>query len=424
MNAALKPEPAPIVACTISRDVQNFDLLIEDMEAALGETWGDLGFRDAIAYFGQPEAADLEFVAIAIDEDDESELGLVSEIIKAAKARGIKVVLVAEDVGPMALHQLLRMGADDFCPYPLPEGALRDAIERLRAPAPVAAAPVAAEPQAPRLKVGDDRNGVVLPVHGLAGGVGASTFATNLAWELAIHDADPKAKKKSRDPASAARVCLLDLDFQFGSASTYLDLPRREAVYDLLSDPSAMDATSFMSTLVTYGDRLHVFTAPADLLPLDFVTPDDVAALVALARSQFDFVVIDMPTAIVPWTETVLNAAQVYFALLQLDMRSAQNALRLIRALKSEQLPLERLRFVLNRAPGFTDMSGKARVKRMAESLDIKIELQLPDGGREVVQADDHGLPLAVNASRNALRKEIAKVAGGLHALSRAEVAA
>ena len=28
--AILQPEPAPIVACTVSRDVSNFDLLIED----------------------------------------------------------------------------------------------------------------------------------------------------------------------------------------------------------------------------------------------------------------------------------------------------------------------------------------------------------------------------------------------------------
>jgi len=38
-----QPQTAPIVACTISRDVQNFDLLIEDMETVLGESWGDLG---------------------------------------------------------------------------------------------------------------------------------------------------------------------------------------------------------------------------------------------------------------------------------------------------------------------------------------------------------------------------------------------
>jgi pilus assembly protein CpaE len=46
--------------------------------------------------------------------------------------------------------------------------------------------------------------------------------------------------------------------------------------------------------------------------------------------------VIDMPGTVVQWTETVLNAAHVYFALMELDMRSAQNALRLIRALKAE----------------------------------------------------------------------------------------
>ena len=31
-----QPETSSITACTISRDVQNFDLLIEDMDTALG----------------------------------------------------------------------------------------------------------------------------------------------------------------------------------------------------------------------------------------------------------------------------------------------------------------------------------------------------------------------------------------------------
>ena len=34
-----QPQMTPIVACTVSRDVQNFDLLIEDMEDVLGESW-------------------------------------------------------------------------------------------------------------------------------------------------------------------------------------------------------------------------------------------------------------------------------------------------------------------------------------------------------------------------------------------------
>ncbi len=65
--ANLQPEPAPIVACTISRDVQNFDLLIDDMELELGESWGDLSFDDAQVFLEQPDAETLEFVAIAVN---------------------------------------------------------------------------------------------------------------------------------------------------------------------------------------------------------------------------------------------------------------------------------------------------------------------------------------------------------------------
>ena len=146
--------------------------------------------------------------------------------------------------------------------------------------------------------------------------------------------------------------------------------------------------------------------------------------LIDMAQANFDFVVIDMPKTVVAWTETVLNAAHVYFALLELDLRSAQNVLRMLRALKAEGLPHEKLRYVLNRAPKFTDLSAKSRVKRMAESLDISLEVQLPDGGTQVTQANDHGLPLQENAGKNPLRKEIAKLAKSLIDINKSDAAA
>jgi len=409
--ATLQPEPAPILACTISRDVQNFDLLIDDMEHELGESWGDLSFDDALVFLGQPDAASLEFVAIAVDAEDEADLTRISDIIRTAKGKSIKVVLIADQVSPIALHQLLRLGADDFVPYPLPNGALHDAIARMRQPAPVAA--VAPQPEAeavatPKFKAKGDREGVVLPVHGLAGGTGASTFAVNLAWELA-----------TISKTDAPRVCLLDFDFQYGSAATYLDLPRKEMVFEVLSDTASIDSDAFLQSMLTFNDKLHVFTAPADMLPLDIISPDDLGRLIDMAAANFDYVIIDMPKTIVGWTETVLSRAHVYFALMELDLRSAQNVLRLVRALKAEGLPHEKLRYVLNRAPKFTDLSGKSRVKRMAESLDIGIEIQLPDGSVQVTQANDHGLPLAETAAKNPLRKELQKLAKSLHDLNK-----
>lgn len=400
MSSAMpQPDTSLISACTVSRDVQNFDLLIEDMELALGENWGDLGFNEALAFFGQPEAKALEFIALAMDETDEENLALMSEIITQAKSRNIKVILIAEDVTPASLHSLLRQGADEFVPYPLPENELAEAIQRVRAAEEAALT----NANSPQLASDNYKEGAVIVTHGLAGGSGATTLAVNLAWELATG-------RKNDNPS----VCLLDFDLQFGTVATYLDLPRREVVYDMLSDTESMDDEIFGQSLVEFQDNLQVLTAPAEMLPLDLISSDDVTRILKMARRHFDYVVIDMPSTLVSWTEAVLNASHVYFGTIELDMRSAQNTLRFKRALQSEDLPLEKMRYVMNRAPKFTDLNGKSRIKRMSESLAISIDVLMPDGGKQVSQCADHGLPLALSAAKNPLRREIAKLAASI----------
>ncbi|TCK99433.1 pilus assembly protein CpaE [Shimia isoporae] len=401
-NEPMQTEPSPILACTICRDVQNFELLIVDMEEALGEQWGDLGFEDAIPFMAQPDAQHLEFIALAIDDMDEDDLDVLTNIITEARNRNIRILLIAEDVTPASLHHLLRHGADEFIPYPIPPGELQAAIDKIRS------APVEPEIEQPQQTVklssnGESREGVVIAVHGLAGGTGATTLAVNLGWELANID-----KKKSPS------VCLLDFDLQFGTVSTYLDLPRIEAVFELITDTDSMDSDSFGQALQTYEDKLHVLTAPADVIPMDLISPEDVERIIDMARQHYDYVIIDMPSTLVVWSEVILQAAHVYFATMEIDMRSAQNAMRIKRAFQAEDLPFEKLRYVMNRAPKFTDLAGKSRVKRLAESLDISIDLNMPDGSRQVMQASDHGQPLAMNAPKNPLRKEIAKLAKSL----------
>ncbi|GAB1377621.1 AAA family ATPase [Pararhodobacter sp.] len=397
---------APIRACTVSRDVQNFDLLIEDMELELGESWGDLTFPSALKFLDQPDAKGLEFIAIALDDDDEANMALVEAVIQRANTLSIRVLLIAEELGPIALHRLLRLGASDFVPYPLPEGALHDAIQRLRAPSPDMST---IAPQSRMMVSQNQPLGAVYAVQPLAGGSGATTFAVNLAWEIA------------NSGKTAPSVCLLDFDLQTGSIATYLDLARTEKVYELLSNTAVMDRDFFLNTLQTFNDKLKVLTAAADMLPLDLITPDDIERVITMARASFEVVIIDMPGTVVQWTETVLNECDAYYATMELDMRSAQNALRLIRALKAEDLPLDKLRYVLNHAPKFTDLSGKARAKRMAESLDIEFEVMLPDGTAQVTHANDHGLPLAEIAPKNPLLKEIRKIAQSIVASNRDE---
>ena len=179
-----------------------------------------------------------------------------------------------------------------------------------------------------------------------------------------------------------------------------------------------------MSALLTYKDKMHVLTSPNDIIPLDMIQPEDITRIVEQATANFDFVILNMPNTLVAWSETILNACQFYFATVELDMRSAQNVLRMVKALKQEDLPFDRMRYILNRSPKFTDLQGKARVKRMAESLDIKLDMTLPDGGKQVMQAGDQGETLAEYAHKNPLRKEIAKLAASIKEMAIAAKAA
>lgn len=390
----------PVIrACTVCRNVQNFDLLIEDMEAEFPNSWGELSFVETVAFLEDPESSRLELLAIAIDDHDEAQANLIRAIIERATSKSIRVLLIAEALSPILLHQLLRAGADDFVPYPLPERALHEAIARLKNARRGAVT-------TPDAKIVSGRSGSVFAVQSLSGGAGATTFAVNLAWELC------QTKKGAETP----RVCLMDFDFQTGSVSTYLDLPRTEKVYELLSQINSIDKDAFSAALQTFQDKLKVLTAPSDMLPLDLLTPEEIERLVSTARDSFDYVIIDMPRTIVNWTETVLSVSELYFGLFELDMRSAQNMLRLIRAMKADGLSIDKFRFLLNRAPKFTDLGGKSRAKRMADSLGISIATHIPDGGVQVRDANDHGLPLCEFAPKNPVAKEIRKFATSLAA--------
>ena len=386
-------EQAP-EALVFAHGFADLEPLAEELDREFGpENWVEVPADATERAFGRLHG-DTGFALVTIGSDEPATIEAAARLIRSARDNGLVVLLVVGEVSSRTMHRLMREGVADFAPYPEPKGALREAIERLRL------ARSSGKDAATIAQGGAPRRGRLIGIYGVAGGVGASTLAVNLAWEL-TH----LVRREGR------RVALLDFNFQYGSIATFLDVPRREAVYELVSDASTLDQTSFAQALSTYQDRMHVLTAPRDALPLDIVSPADVSAIVALAQEAFDYVIVDMPQALMNWSEQVYSAADEFLALMEIDMRSAQNMFRFLRTLKSEGMALDHLKFVLNRAPGMTELSNKARVKRVAESLGIEFAHQLPDGGKQVSAACDQGVPLTEAARSNPLRKEIARIA-------------
>ncbi len=392
--ALLKLTERKMEAYAIASNTASFELLNGDLHGLFGQSWANVSVAAAGEMLGRGSLHGEETLIVCVEAQDEQNLEPIDSFVRAAKKAGFVVVLVAKDVSPTALHHLLQLGADDFAPYPLPNNALSNIFDRLRDKREAAPTALA------RTK---SRNGVILPVYGAAGGVGASTFAVNLAWEMAM------ATRKDN-----MRVALIDLDFQFGSVSTLLDLPRREAVFDLMTEPDTLASDTLAQAMTSYKSALAVLTSPPEVMPLDIVGPDYIETMMRILQTRYDFIIVDLPKALTDWSASVLNSAETYFTLLELDMRSAQNLMRYLRVLRSEDLPGEKIQYILNRAPGFADLNGKNRVGRFSESLGIEVSILLPDGGKHVTQAGDQGEPLAVAAAKNPLRKEIKKIASTL----------
>jgi len=395
MALSFRRETAEIApeALVFSGEFLAAEALIKDLDAQFGDDqWLEVPAGDAENMLSIASAED-SFVIVALSSDEAAAVAECAQLIRQAREYGLMVLLVVGDVSSRTMHQIMREGVAEFAPYPEPAGALMDAIDRLRLARSSGNLPAITTTGTPR------RLGKVVAFYGVAGGVGASTFAVNFAWEMTL-----RTRREGR------RVALLDFNFQYGSIATFLDVPRREAVYELVSEASNLDQTGLTQALSTYKDKMHVLTAPRDALPPDIVSPSDVDAIINLARESFDYVVIDMPQALMNWSEKVYAASDDFYAVMEVDMRSAQNMYRFLRTLKAEDMNLDKLRFVLNRAPGMTDLSGKTRVKRVAESLGISFLHQIPDGGKQISNSGDQGTPLAESARSSPVRKEILRM--------------
>jgi pilus assembly protein CpaE len=387
-TAELAPE-----ALVFSGGFSAADALIKDLDTQFGEDqWLEVPADDTENMLSITSTED-SFVIVALSSDESEAVDATAQLIRQARECGLMVLLVVGDISSRTMHQIMREGVAEFAPYPEPAGAFMDAIDRLRLARSSGNLPAVTSTGAPR------RLGKVVAFYGVAGGVGASTFAVNFAWELTL-----RTRREGR------RVALLDFNFQYGSIATFLDVPRREAVYELVSEAANLDQTGLTQALSTYQDKLHVLTAPRDALPLDIVSPADIDAIINLARESFDYVVIDLPQALMNWSEKVYAAADDFYAVMEIDMRSAQNMYRFLRTLKAEDMNLDKLRFVLNRAPGLTDLSGKTRVKRVTESLGITFHHQIVDGGKQIVNSCDQGTPLADSARSSPVRKELLRM--------------
>lgn len=244
------------------------------------------------------------------------------------------------------------------------------------------------------------RRGKLYLVARSRGGVGATTFAVNLA--LALRQSSRKAPPE---------VALVDLDLQFGTVASALDLTDRGGLLALAQLPHDPDQHAIRAALQTHASGLSVLPAPRQPVPLDALDAARVEAIFAALLATHDAVVADLPPALLLWLEPLLRLSDRVFMVTDLAVTSVDCARRILDTFR-EDAPGLAVEIVVSRErkPFFT---GRIAAE-VAKVLGHPLHHWLPADPKRARLALDRGEPLVALAPQGAWSRRLRKIAGGL----------
>jgi pilus assembly protein CpaE len=307
----------------------------------------------------------------------------VEAAIKLLKARtfAAKVLVALREADVTTTRRLIREGAADVLPAPVSEAGLALSLERLLA--------------APAPATGPDRAaGRLVAVIKAGGGVGATALTVQSAALLA---------------KGGAKVCVADLDLQFGSAAVYLDLPDAVTVTDCLSSGASLLDTPFATALATHRTGARLLAAPRDVVALETLGPHEAEALLTALRRDFPLTLIDLPAAWTVWTSHVLNVVDHIVLVTHLSVPHVQQAKRQLRALAAQGLEARPLTLVCNSLS--PDQTQSVSVKAAERALGRDFDIVVPEDRRTMTAAINQGVELSAIRSGTKLEKAIGELA-------------
>ena len=265
-------------------------------------------------------------------------LGLIREELP-----GMSVVLAFSRRPDGSLREIVRAGAIDLLQLPVDDKELIDAIDRAvelaQTAAPVvseAAAPAAAPAVVP---TGTRQPGRVFTISSATGGCGKTFFATNLGYFLTRY--------------TGKRVCVVDLDLQFGEVVTAMRLRPKYTIFDALQreDTDEDDLRAHIEEYtVAHETGVHVLAAPREPSEADRISPPDVTRIIEAVRKQFDYVVVDTPPQLNESVLAAFDLSDMLYVMATLDLPSVRNMSVFLSTLERLKISTDNVKLILNKA--------------------------------------------------------------------------
>jgi len=316
---------------------------------------------------------------VHLDPDMETVLQMAGRV--AAERPDLAVFALSESTDGQLILAAMRLGVREFLTKPLDTKFLASAFEKVT-----------------QRRTASATQGRLIAVLGSAGGVGATSIATNLAVELA--------------GIATGGVGLVDLDFRFGQVATMLDLESTYTIADLCETHQQLEPQMIERALVHHQSGVKVLARPNQFTQAENITAAHCAGVLTGLTSMHEYVVVDGPSRFDAGARAVLDLADDILLVMHLLVPCVRNLSRMIEGMREVGFNLDRVKLICNRSGRD---SGSLSLDDVREILGLEVHAVLPEDWATLSGAINLGEPLAAHAPKSRLAAAFRDLAERLH---------
>lgn len=308
-------------------------------------------------------------VIVDISLYQEQALNFVSKI--TSDSPNCRVIVLSDKPIVDIVIRAMRIGASDFLALPLIKDEFFDVLTKHYLNM------TGAKPKKSKCRV--------ITVYSNKGGVGKTSIATNFALELA------KITKEN--------VALIDLNFQLGDVTTFLDLKPSFNISYMLQNLDKINPDFLLSTLEKYKDTsLYVLADPPYFKQAENVSSKDITKLFNILRDTFSYVVVDTSAGFDSKAINALENSDLIFLVTIVNLPALRNCQRCMELFDKLGLEENKIQILINRYMENDEISAED----VEEVLGKNIYWKIPNNYFTMMSAINKGVPVsAVNPDSN-----------------------
>lgn len=306
---------------------------------------------------------------VDISRDTKKYLDFISEVSSACPM--CKIIAVSDSPSVELIVKVMRAGAKDFLSAPVIKTEFYEILNKIYN----------------KLSDGSDNDSKsrVITVFSNKGGIGKTSIASNLALELA------KITKEN--------VALVDLNFQFGDITTFLDLKPSFNISYVLENLEKMNSDLLLNTLERYKNTsLYVLADPPVFKQAENITKSQISKLILLLKNTFSYIVIDAESGFDGKTVTALDNSDLIFLVTIVNLPALRNCQRILDLFEKLGYDFDKTQIVVNRYMENDEIT----VEDVEKVLNKNVYWKIPNNYFTLMSAINKGVSVAeVNPESN-----------------------